>query len=234
MANNAHLSKEHIDLVLQGKTIADVSRLVFRDPDHFCAGELHNHKPQWHELLNDLNDKRFLKVRDWIDNSVNVTKFFKLFRGSYKGKNYKSSIPPSRMFANHLSCRPFSPFISNTVIERLRSWAISLWGRVGECTPPYLVLSLTVEPLKPRLCNDNRYLNLWIKDKPFSLDSLRHLPKYVENNHYQNISDDKSGYDHILLHPSSRTFFGFEWGAGILLITLSLLDGKRQLTYTKQ
>lgn len=23
--------------------------------------------------------------------------------------------------------------------------------------------------------------------------------------------DDKSGYDHVLLHESSQTYFGFEW-----------------------
>ena len=90
--------------------------------------------------------------------------------------------------------------------------AISLWGKVGQCTPLHLVLPITVEPSKPHLCNDDRFLNLWIEDRPFSLDSVQHLPKYVHKGFYQTVCDDKSGYDHIKLHPSSRTYFGFQWG----------------------
>ena len=94
----------------------------------------------------------------------------------------------------------------------MRSGAISLWGKVGECSPPHLVLPLTVEPSKPRLCNHDRFLNLWIEDHPFSLDSVQHLPKYVDEGFFQTVCEDKSGYDHIKHHPTSRTYFGFQWG----------------------
>ena len=96
---------------------------------------------------------------------------------------------------------------------------ISVWGKVGHCHPPHLVMPLTVEPSKPRLCNDNRFLNLWIQDRPFSLDSIQHLPKYFQTGFYQTVCDDKSGYDHIQLSSNSRTFFGFEWG--VLCVHLS-------------
>ena len=89
---------------------------------------------------------------------------------------------------------------------------ISLWGKVRQCTPLHLVLPITVEPSKPHLCNDDRFLNLWIEDRPFSLDSVQHLPNYVHKGFYQTVCDEKSGYDHIKLHPSSRTYFGFQWG----------------------
>ena len=82
---------------------------------------------------------------------------------------------------------------------------------MGHVDPPYLVLPLTVEETKPRLCNDNRFLNLWIKDTPFKLDSLSSLPRYVTPS-FQSVCDDKSGYDHVLLCPESRTYFGFQWG----------------------
>ena len=61
-----------------------------------------------------------------------------------------------------------------------------------------------VEPIKPRLCNDNRFLNLWIQDRPFSLDSVQHLPKYVLPNFFQPFCDDKSGYNHIQLSVDSQ------------------------------
>ena len=41
---------------------------------------------------------------------------------------------------------------------------------------PHLVLPLTVEPSKLRLCHDERYLNLWIRDLPIQLDHLPDLP----------------------------------------------------------
>ena len=99
-----------------------------------------------------------------------------------------------------------------TLLDRLRMGAISLRGKVGESEPPYLVLPLTVEPTKPRLCHDARLLNLWMVDMPFSLDSLIHLPRYVGRDTYQTVLDDKSGYDHFLSTEDSREFFGIQWG----------------------
>ena len=49
------------------------------------------------------------------------------------------------------------------------------WGK--------LVMPITVEPTKPRMCHDERFLNLWIKDCPFSLDCLSDLPWYVGPGH---------------------------------------------------
>ena len=111
---------------------------------------------------------------------------------------------------SHVSCNK-SRLLCNTNLQRLSTGAISVWGKVGEVDPPHLVMSLTVEPTKPRLCNDNRFLNLWMDDRPFSLDRLDQLPLYVSKDVYQTVCDDKSDYDHILLAPSSRAYFGFQW-----------------------
>ena len=211
VADNAHITQEFVSSIITGEAFADASFLAFRDPSCFRAGELHRHIDQWDKLF-QYSDDNFSEVQDWIHNYVRVDKFFTHYKGSYKGVNYNCDRPPARIFTNHVSCKAFAQFISDTLIERLASGAISLWGRVGECPPPHLVMPLTVEPTKPRLCNDNRFLNLWIQDRPFSLDSVQHLPKYVLPNFFQTVCDDKSGYDHIQLSVDSRTFFGFEWG----------------------
>ena len=91
-------------------------------------------------------------------------------------------------------------------------WCSHHSREVGVAYPPHIVLPFTVEPTKPRLCHDARYLNLWMCDTPFSLDSVSDLPRYVQRNTYQTVLDDKSGYDHILLAEESRTFFGIQWG----------------------
>ena len=85
------------------------------------------------------------------------------------------------------------------------------WGEFGKVNPPHLVMPITIKPSKPRMCHDKRFLNCWIKDCPFSLDCIKDLPRYVGIGHYQTTFDDKSGYDHVFLHPSSYTFFGLEW-----------------------
>ena len=72
-------------------------------------------------------------------------------------------------------------------------------------------MPLTIEPSRPRLCHDNRFLNLWIKDSPFCLANLAIIPRYVSKGSFQSVCDDKSGYHHILLSPDSRKLFGFQW-----------------------
>ena len=66
---------------------------------------------------------------------------------------------------------------------RSKEWRIVhslFWGEVGKVNPPHLVMPITVEPTKPRMCHDERFLNCWIKDCPFSLDCIKDLPR-LEN-----------------------------------------------------
>ena len=109
-----------------------------------------------------------------------------------------------RIFYNHRSPLP--------VLFRFGEGGQGESSSRASSSPRHLVMSLTVEPSKPRLCNDNRFLNLWTDVRPFSLDHLHQkLPLYVVKDAYQTVCDDTSGYDHILLAPSRRTYFGFEW-----------------------
>ena len=212
MADNAHISQDFISSVIAGEAFADASLLAFRDSSSFRAGELHRHIDQWDKLFQS-SDNNFSEVLDWIHNFIHVDKFFFThYKGSYKGVNYNCDRPPARIFANHPSCKAFAQFISDTLIERLASGAISLWGKVGECPPPHLVMPLTVEPTKPLLCNDDRFLNLWTQDSPFKLDSVQHLPKYVLPGFFETVCDDKCSYDHIQLSVDSRTFFWIRVG----------------------
>jgi hypothetical protein len=51
-----------------------------------------------------------------------------------------------------------------------------------------------------------------MRDKPFKLDSVVDLTRYVGPDHYQTKLDDKSGYDHVLITDDSRPWMGFQWG----------------------
>ena len=91
-----------------------------------------------------------------VKHKVFLAKFFKPFKGNFKGVAYDSDIPPAVEFGNNKSCDGFHDFIDKTILERVCNGAISVWGRVVIVKPPQLVLPLTVEPTKPRLCHDNR------------------------------------------------------------------------------
>ena len=197
--------------VCAGKFLPDIEKFPFRDPDVFIAGQLHQPPEIWEQVAASGSYDRADEVLDWLKHKVSLAKFFKPFKGNFKGVAYDSDIPPAVEFGNNKSCDGFHDFIDKTILERVCNGAISVWGRVVTVKPPQLVLPLTVEPTKPRLCHGNRFLNLWIMDRPFKLDNLSHLPRYLEKGSFQTTLDDKSGYDHILLDEPSRTFFGLQW-----------------------
>lgn len=205
-------AKSTIHLVESGEMCGKISSLCFRDPKSFKAGELHKHVSQWEWLTEKCPGAKDGEVLNWIQNGVSVWQYFQHFKGSFKGEEYDSDLPPKRIFTNNASCKQFTQFIETTLLDRLKTGAISILGKVGVVEPPHVVLPLTVEPSKPRLCLDARYVNLWICDMPFNLDRLSDVPRYVGKDSFQTVLDDKSGYDHILLTKESRMFFGMQWG----------------------
>ena len=73
-----------------------------------------------------------------------------------------------------------------------------------------------------------------MKDKPFSLDKLGDLPRYVSKASHQTVLDDKSGYDHLFLTDDSTFFFGIQWGGsdGFSRIIPCRSAGNAPLTFT--
>ena len=79
-----------------------------------------------------------LKLMSWIGlDKVSIFPFFQHFKGYFKGVHYDSERPPHKMFKNNMSCKPFVTFAQKTLINRLRTGAISFsrqgWG--GGATP---------------------------------------------------------------------------------------------------
>ena len=150
---NSHLASDWVESVSRGDVSADVSMLAF--PDHvFVAGRLHCHLQEWKSIAASSSSPLSRIVLDWLQDKVQVQPFFRHFKGNFKGEHFDSAFPPQRTFYNHKSCAPFAKFISDTILQRLYTGAISVWDKVGEVDPPHLVMPLTVELTKPRLCND--------------------------------------------------------------------------------
>ncbi|KAJ8300066.1 hypothetical protein KUTeg_021585 [Tegillarca granosa] len=126
-------------------------------------------------------------------NGVRVQNYFKHFSGTFKSKHYDAPSPPCVYFPNATNCKQFTTFIVKTLLDRLANGSMSIWGKVGECSPPHLIMPLTVEPTKPQ------------------------VPRLVSHRCFMSSVDDKSGYDHILLHDDSKTYFGVEFGGWYLV-----------------
>jgi hypothetical protein len=196
-----------VENVTQGRAVGHVEDLCFRDPEAFRPGELHRHAEYWVTVMKGSSSIQSDVLR-WVHEKVSVFELVRQYNGSYKGQSYDCARPPQRIPRNNKSCKSFVEFVRQTLLDGLRTGAISLLGNVGEVDPPRIVHPLTVEPRKPRLCYDARYLNLWMQDKPITLDKLCDVPRYVAKASYQTMLDDKSGY--LMLTDDSRTFFGFQ------------------------
>ena len=139
------------------------------------------------------------------------------FKGSYMAVKYESAKPPARVFKNYHSCKQFSQFVTDSILQRIETGAIRVWGKMGEVKPLHLVLPMKIEPQKPRLCINARFLNFWMIDTPFSPETLVGVPRFVYFDSPMSKIDDKSGYGHSLLSCDSQQFFGIEWRGGWLV-----------------
>ena len=128
-----------------GKISADVARiemgekgnmndLLFTDPSSLRAGEIHKHIPVWGRILENNPFKE--QILQWLQYGVDVKKFIKPFKGTFKGSKDDSRFPPRKHLKIHQSCKLFTEFISKTLVERVRTVAVSVWGRVGTVEPP--------------------------------------------------------------------------------------------------
>ena len=213
-----------IQQILDGSVAPELCNLPFRNPDNFIAGQLHQHIHAWECILGDSPTHRF--ISDWIANKVDVERFVVPFKGVF----YDCPFPPSNVFPNNPCCKKYSAFITETLLQRIEVGAVLVWGQVGKVQPPSTVLPFTVEPSKPRLCQDARFLNNWMRDQPFSLDKLVDVTRYAYKESFLTKCDDKSGYDHILLTEGSRKFFGIEWG-GWWLVNAALPFGWKESAF---
>ena len=112
------------------------------------------------------------------------------FKGSFWGVQYDHSYPPSRYFSNAPVCENFVDFINNELILRLTTGVISHIGKVGKVEPPHIILPITIEPTKLRLCLNLMHLKWFMKDTSFSLDSLPDIPNLIKADSFITKLDD--------------------------------------------
>ena len=155
----AHDHGRRLRQIQYGEVVGDISELIFRDPDCFKAGELHNdfeYCDTSHGVVLYRNKQKSLAGQE---KRLSLSRTSGISRVQcFKGESYDSERPAMKVFRNNVSCKPFVKFVEDTAIARVKSGAISLLGKVGVISPPHIVLPLIVKPTKPRLCHHASYL----------------------------------------------------------------------------
>jgi len=140
--------------VLLSGIVSEIELLRLRDPNAFVAEGIHANPTAWEVILSGYPAKE--RLLSWIRNKVDIFEFRELFSGVYKNSQYCSDLLPAKRLLNHGSCDKSTDFICEEILKRVSSGAVRVWGRVGMVSPPHLILPLTVETTKPRLCVDAR------------------------------------------------------------------------------
>ena len=97
--------------ICAGKFLPDIAKFPFRDPDVFIAGQPHQFPEIWEQVAPSGWYDKADEVLDWLKHKVSLSKFFKAFKGNFKGVAYDSDIPPAVEFGNNKSCNSFHDFI---------------------------------------------------------------------------------------------------------------------------
>ena len=197
--------------VLNGISSASIADVVFRDPAHFTPGTLGENIPAWEFILLGHPDRD--RILSWLRAGVDIREFMVHFRGNFQGRHFDSALPPGAEFRNHpiAESTEFSPFVDSKLQAMVASGALRRLGPVGSVSRPHVVLPVGVEPTKPRLICDARYVNLWCRDLPFSFDHLGLLPRLADSAEPMFTLDHTSGYVHVRMSPPSETYFGIQW-----------------------
>jgi hypothetical protein len=123
-------------------------------------------------------------------------------------------------FDNHeLFCNNWE--FSSGEASKLVLWSAASVVREGEEMP------ICIHPLgvaftggKGRLIVNDRYCNMFIKALPFRYERLRDVLGFTKKGFFMSNWDLKSGYYHVLIHPSYWKYFGIRIGNTVLRLNV--------------
>jgi len=182
-----------------------VSTIPFRKESSFRAGRLGDSRAFWAEqILPGFDEQRGKEVLQWLASGVDVVKYF------------IDGVPPAPAEYRNRVPREFEAWTSKQIEEYLASGALRRWSSTQEggsqrAPKPQVVLPLSIEPEKPRLIVDARYLNQHTQERPFTMETIGCVPALCPPGSTLVSADHKSGFHHVPLSTASQNFFGIFW-----------------------
>ena len=118
--------------------------------------------------------------------------------------------PHAVQFPNHSSAKDHSDFVTREIAECLRQGVIRRWEAKDS---PMVVNGLRVvdNGKKLRLCINPMYINAFMRHRPLKYEQLQDLADYLRPEDFMYVTDDKSGYWQLSMHPSMYTYLAMEW-----------------------
>ncbi|KAK3743267.1 hypothetical protein QZH41_016129, partial [Actinostola sp. cb2023] len=123
-----------LEMVSSGIFFASPDQLRFRDPKAFFPGNVHNNISLWQQIMPGGRPKSD-EILKYLELGVDVTNFFTPFKGIFQGKFYGHPTPPQAWFPNSKSCIPFDNFVTETILSRVSTGSLLVWGKVGDIEP---------------------------------------------------------------------------------------------------
>ena len=133
--------------------------------------------------------------------------------GVFMGRRYNGRDITPAIFQNHVPPK-FELWVDAELANLVEKGCLAKWSDIadtGKHPTPDLVLPLGVEPSKPRLFWDGRWLNNMCRRTPFTMDGVGKVSQVAWRGAYQVTLDHKSGFHHVPIDPESWTFFGLCW-----------------------
>ena len=132
-----------------------------------------------------------------------------IFEGSqFKGADVTPIELPNHVPTSH------DGWVNNEIESLVQKGSLAAWSTVaGTKTQPRprICLPLGVEPNKPRLIGDARYLNSMCKHFPFQMDGVGKVAQCSWKEAQQVTLDHKSGFHNVPLAPEFWEYFGLCW-----------------------
>ena len=105
-------------------------------------------------------------------------------------------------------------WVNNGIESLVQKDSLAAWSTVADTKTqprPRICLPLGVEPSKPRLIWDARYLSSMCKHSPFQMDGVGKVAQCSWKGVQQVTLDHKSDFHNIPLAPESWEYFGLCW-----------------------
>ena len=219
-----HFCHEQFELAFDQNWQVSAMDAKFRSPDHFMPGSLSLCWKFWEQhILVDHPLKQ--DILSWLKFGVHLEKFLAPFlQGSYNGVRINSRLPQTYREHNHVP-HEFQDWVASEVTSLLKMGVLKRWDPASMGAPcPVVVAPLIVEPTKPRLIYDARYINCFLSLPSVEMFGIGKIPSTCWKGMYLVTLDHKSGYYHVPIHPDCWKYFGVSW-KGELLCYVTLTFG---------
>jgi len=179
---------------------------LFRSERDFMPGSLSLCWEFWDRVILVGNPMRDV-ILPWLQFGVKIESFLAPFSiGNYNGVDINSRWPQFYREENHVA-PAFQHWVSSQIKDLARTGVMRPWDeRCMSSKVPIVIAPLIVEPSKPRLIYDARYINCFLSLPSVNMAGAGKIPSCCWKDMYLITLDHKSGYFHVPLHPSSWTY----------------------------